>query len=432
MDTIFSSLGFILLLQSVLAFVAALRFRHYSSRLLTPRQTRYQPKAVVIVPCKGLEHDFEENIRAILHQDYRDYEVIFVTESESDPAHGVLSRFVKQSRRSAWMVVAGEAQGQGQKVHNLCAAIEMLDSIDRRVEIMVFADSDARVTRNWLADLVAPLGDKRVGATTGFRWHLPAGDGSGFKGFASILLSAWNASALALLGERSSFAWGGSMAIRRENFERLGIKRRWRGSVSDDYVLTSAIHEAGQRIKFVPQSLVASHSDATLRGLIEFTSRQMRITRVYSPRVWKLACATHTLYNLTLWGGLVWFAVSSLSGKPNHTLAALLAGILLLGATAGALRATAAARLLTANRENVQKLWWAYTLLGPFVSLLFLYNVIAAARTKRIVWRGIGYELVSPNETVILHRPTQSGASEKPARPSKQRQPSVRSSSQKR
>src|SRR5262245_51971882 len=198
MDTFFSILGFLLFIQSVLALIAALRFRHYALRPHPPRQTRYQPKAVVIVPCRGLEHDFEENIRAILAQDYRDYETVFVTESESDPAYDALSRLLKQSRRSApptWMVVSGEAKNQGQKVHNLCAALDTLNSIDRRVEVLVFADSDARPTRNWLADLVAPLGDKRIGATTGYRWYLPSNDKDHpARNFASSLLSVWNAS----------------------------------------------------------------------------------------------------------------------------------------------------------------------------------------------------------------------------------------------
>ena len=433
MDKLFSILSSILLIQSILALVAALRFTHYCLRKRQARQNRYQPKAVVIVPCKGIDHDFDENLRAVLVQDYRDYEVIFVTESENDPAHGALSRLIKQNRRAAWMVVAGEAQAQGQKVHNLCAAIDMLDSIDRRTEVLVFADSDARPPRDWLAELVAPLSDKRIGATTGFRWyepsisqHNPAGSS------ASLLLSAWNSSALALLGERSSFAWGGSMAIRRENFERLGVKKLWQGAASDDYVLTSAIREMGQRIKFVPQCLVASHAGATFQSLLEFTTRQMRITRVYAPRVWKLACVTHSFYNFTFWGGLVWLVATFLFGNPNYTLAASLAGVYLLGASASALRAMVAARLLPGGGERARKLWWAMALPGPIVSLIYLYNVIASAWIKRIVWRGIGYDLISPSETVILHRPAQRSSTEKTARSSKRRQSSVRSSSQKR
>ena len=443
MDIFFSVLGFLLFIQSFLAMIAALRFTHYALRPNPSRQTRYQPKAVVIVPCRGLDHDFEENIRAMLAQDYRDYEVVFVTESENDPAYGVLSRLLKQSRRPAppaWMVVAGEAKNQGQKVHNLCVAIDTLNTIDRRVEVLVFADSDARPARNWLADLVAPLGDKRIGATTGYRWYLLSNDKRNpARGFASTLLSVWNASALSFLGERSGFAWGGSTAIRRENFDKIGVKKRWKGAASDDYVLTSAIHDHGQRIKFVPQCLVASRPEATVKSLLEFTTRQMRITRVYSPRIWKLACGAHGLYNLTFWGGLLWLTMSSMIGMlgmtgpirtPNYALAVLLAGIFLFGAITGAMRAGVAARLLTG--ERAKKPWWAYLSLGPVVSLVYLYNIIASAKTTRIVWRDISYDLISPSETVILHRPAQRGPAGKAPRPSKQGSSSVRSSSRKR
>jgi cellulose synthase/poly-beta-1,6-N-acetylglucosamine synthase-like glycosyltransferase len=431
MDRFFSIFGFLLFIQSVLALIATMRFTRYALRRRPARQTRYQPKAVVIVPCRGLEHGFEENIHAILTQDYRDYEVVFVTESENDPAHGVLARLLKQRRRLApptWMVVAGEAKNRGQKVHNLLAALDTLNSIGR-VEALVFADSDMRPARNWLTELVAPLGDHRVGATTGYRWYLPANEERNLaQCFASTLLSVWNASALALLGERSRFAWGGSMAIRRENFDEIGMKERWQGALSDDYVLTSAVHEHRQRITFVPQCLVASRSEATIKEMFEFTTRQMRITRVYSPRVWRLACVSHGLFNLVFWGGLLWLVISSLTRTPSRSLEFLLAGVFLLGAVTGAMRAVVAARLLGAG--HVRK-WWAYLSLGPVVSLVYLYNIIASAKTTRIVWRGIGYNLISPSETVILHRPAQRGQTGKVSK-SRKRQSSAPSSSQKR
>lgn len=218
------------------------------------------------------------------------------------------------------------------------------------------------------------------------------------------------------------------MAIRRENFDKIGVKERWRGALSDDYVLTSAVHGQGQRIKFVPQCLVASRSDATIEDLLEFTTRQMRITRVYSPGVWRLACVSHALFNLTFWGGLLWLGLSSMTGSLNRSLAALLGGVFLLGAVTGVMRAIVAARLLGSG--HVKK-WWAYLALGPVVSLVYLYNVIASAGTTRIVWREITYDLISPSETVILHRPAQRCQTGKAAR-SRKRPSSAPSSSQKR
>lgn len=218
------------------------------------------------------------------------------------------------------------------------------------------------------------------------------------------------------------------MAIRRENFDKIGIKELWQGALSDDYVLTSAVHEQGLHIKFAPQCLVASRSEATVKDLLEFTTRQMRITRVYSPRVWRLACVSHGLFNMTFWGGLLWLVISSITGTPNRSLELLLVGVFMLGAVTGVMRAVVAARLLGSGQ--IRK-WWAYLSLGPLVSLVYLYNVIASARTTRIVWRDIAYDLISPNETIILHRPARQGQTGKVARPRK-RPSSAPSSSQKR
>lgn len=405
-ENVFQFLALLLLAQSAGALGAVVRFAHYAARRRALHH-RYQPKAVVIVPCRGLEPGLEDNIRALCAQDYREYELIFVTESDADPAHALLSRVIRQCRRPAWLIVAGEASEQGQKIHNLQAAIDMLNSLDRRAEVLVFADSDARPSRNWLSELVAPLDERRVGATTGFRWYLPERGG-----LWSVLLSVWNASALSLLGERSSFAWGGATAIRRENFDRLRIRDLWTGAISDDYVLTRAVQEAGQRIKFVPACLVATHADADFRDLVEFTTRQIRITRVYAPRVFKLALATNVLYNVTVWGGLAWVAASTAGGRFPQVIGALLALVLAMGAAGSWIRVGVAARILHDHHAGIVRKRWAYVFLGPLASLLYCVNLVASAGSRRIVWRGIGYELISPSETRIWSRPKPADASE--------------------
>jgi ceramide glucosyltransferase len=432
--TIVAALGVLLLLQSLLALAASIGFARFAQRSAASRQREYQPKAVIFVPCKGLDHEFEENLQPLFTQNYSEYELIFITENETDPAHGVIEQMIGRSSRPAWLVVAGEARNRGQKIHNLCAGIEMLNTIDRRTEVLVFADADARPGSDWLSELVAPLGDKRIGATTGFRWFVPAVSGGWQRWLTALLpstlLAVWNSGALALLGERSRFAWGGSMAIRRENFDKLRVLRRWDGAISDDYMLTGAVHEAHQRIRFVPGALVKSPLSISWSELFEFTTRQIRITRIYSPIVWKLGIATHLFYNLTLWGSIGWLIGASAetvhtmgtTGLPEgigpegigpewiRIIMSLLGGICLAGAVNGAIRAAVAIRLID-NGQGARKLRrgqaatiLAHALLNPVISLLYLWNFFASLRSRRIVWRGIDYEMVSPVKTIIHDR----------------------------
>jgi ceramide glucosyltransferase len=430
MDIVLLALGWIALFQSIFALLAAIRFMRYCSRRQLIHPSRHRLKAVIIVPCKGIEDRIEENLRALLTQDYLYYEIIFVTESEKDPAYALISKMIKQSKQNkpaAWLLVAGEATNRGQKVHNLSAAIEMLNSHNRSAEVLVFADSDAHVSRNWLRDLIAPLqdDDPSIGATTGYRWYLPI-RGS----FISLLLTVWNSSALSLLGERSSFAWGGGMAIRRNNFEMLGILSRWKGALSDDYTLSAAVNEAGKRIEFVPQCLAVTIAEMTLAQLIEFTTRQMRITRVYSPKVWKLALLTQGLFNFAFWGGLLWQISHMLQGKINESLIYLLGGIYICGAITCAIRALAATNFIQSEYRVMKIGMWAYIFLGPLVSLVYLTNIILSALTNRITWRGIRYQLISATETLTLSRPVPTSSSNATSRKRKKRKSSVQSSSQ--
>ncbi len=399
MEILFSALAVFLLAQSCGALLAAVRLVRYIQRMLSLPRDRYVPKTAVIIPCKGLDPDFEENIAGYLAQDYRHYELLFVTESENDPAHRIIKRILQESERSAWLLTAGEAKKCGQKVHNLCVALDTLDALDRKTEVLVYADADARPEANWLQELVSPLSDRRIGATTGFRWYLAR-----TTNFWSHLLSVWNASALNLLGERSAFAWGGAMAINRDLFESLRIKQSWEaGAVSDDYILTSAIHAEGLRIKFVPQCLMVSEAIPSVRNLLEFTTRQLTITRVYAPRVWWFTLITNTLFNFTFWGSLLAWSCGWLSA--GITIPCVILSYL-FGAVTGGLRGISATRLLPEEDKAVARRGlWAHMLLHPFAALLYFYNLMRSARTRKIVWRGIGYEMVSPTETIISLRP---------------------------
>src|SRR5205085_5929221 len=141
-------------------------------------------------------------------------------------------------------------------------------------------DSDARVTGDWLRSLVAPLGNEQTGAATGYRWYLPQ-----HGGFFSALLSAWNGSVATTLGDHNrNFAWGGSTAILKKTFEKINVREVWANAVSDDYALTNVLQKNGLHINFVPRCLTISREDASLRSLLEFTTRQVIITRVYNAR----------------------------------------------------------------------------------------------------------------------------------------------------
>lgn len=397
---VFYFLAAVTIWLGLLSLRGGARFARYLLAEFGKEYPEFTPPVSVFVPCRGLEDGLKENISAIFAQEYPAFEIIFVTDCAADPALAV----VAEARRSYMsrdgpltrVVIAGQATDSGQKVHNLRAAVRKADS---GAEVFAFVDTDARPPAHWLRALVAPLGDHGIGATTGYRWFVPREGG-----FASHLRSVWNASIASALGERGNknFCWGGSTAIRRETFERLRVDEAWRGKLSDDFTMTRLLHEASLPIKFVPQCLTPSFEDCTSRQLAEFTTRQLKITRVYAPHLWQAVLAGSLIFVLAFFGGITLVAGRAALGLSFATPLMLLMVIFALGAMKSHLRLRAVSLAIPDQRMRSLGTTLAHVTLWPLASLLYLYNALAAAVSRRIEWRGITYELKSPSEAVII------------------------------
>ena len=402
---LFYSLAALVVLQSILSLRGGLRYFDFFRRGLDARRELYMPFASVFVPCRGLDQGLRSNLTALFLQHYPSYELIFVTDRYDDPALAIAkslsAEFEGQTVARARFVVAGGAEHSGQKVHNLLAGIAESDAAS---EVFVFVDTDARTRPDWLRSLVAPLADEAVGASTGYRWFLPV-----TGGFASHLRSVWNASIASALGPNvwRNFCWGGSTAIRRATFERLNVRGRWRGTVSDDYALTNALQNAEMQVRFVPACLTASLEDCTFRELLEFTTRQLKITRVYAPHLWRLVLISNLLFVAFFFGGLTLTALLAAFELPFALPLALVSVVFLLGVWKAFFRLRAVALALEDQHARMRAGLWAHLFLWPLTAVLFLYNALAAAASRRIVWRGITYELKSPTETEIINSPSE-------------------------
>jgi cellulose synthase/poly-beta-1,6-N-acetylglucosamine synthase-like glycosyltransferase len=373
------------------SLLGGFRFADYVRSETSRPLPDFQPFASVIAPGRGLEPGLADNLRPLLTQDYPHYEVLFVFDSADDPAIAIVEQ-LKTSNVTTRIVIAGPAIDSGQKVHNLRVATTQ---VDPESEVLVFVDTDARPGKDWLKKLVAPLVDEELGASSGYRWFIPEKGG-----LASRLRSVWNASIASALGRDATknFCWGGSTAIRRTTFDQLAVNDRWRGTVSDDFTITSVLKEAKLAIHFTPNCLVASVGDCDFKELLEFTTRQIKITRVYARHLWLPLLLGSTLFTITFFGGLILISLF-----PRLSVAFFLLLIFALGMAKSFIRFRAVSRILkTSNRDLV-----AHVLLWPIASLLYLYNAIVAGFSQRITWRGITYELKSPREAVIISRDSQ-------------------------
>ncbi len=361
----------------------------------------YAPVTAVICPCKGSEPGLEENLMALTRFEYPSYEIYFSLATSLDPALKIIERVKAASQRPVHIVIAGPPEDCSEKVFNLRRAVEALPE---NFEVYAFVDSDVRLGRRWLSKLVAPLQDVRIGATTGYRWIIP-NRRSGAGGFASAMASAWNASIATMLGRpRENFCWGGGTAIRRSAFNDAKVLEAWKGAASDDLALTRALEDSGKTIVFCPECLAATLHPWTNPDLMEFTNRQILITRVYSSRRWMMGAAAHLSYSITLIYAAIAIFVTMIGGDPWFQLALLALVIPLLAAMKGALRTMVISDLLPEWKAQLGEWGWAWTALAPVVPFLFAWNFLSSLSTRRIRWRGVRYELVSASVTHVLKR----------------------------
>ncbi len=60
------------------------------------KHKRYAPRVALIIPCKNLDENFEQNIASFYRQDYENYLLWFVVEDKADPAYEQLRRIKGQ------------------------------------------------------------------------------------------------------------------------------------------------------------------------------------------------------------------------------------------------------------------------------------------------------------------------------------------------
>jgi len=398
------------------AVLAAVKVRHFARRIGAGEKPfiKWQPRATVIVPFKGVQDNPERALRPLLEQDYPDYRLCLVVESEDDPACAVLRRaLAARPEADARVIVAGRAPSNiGQKVHNQRVVLRMLDQECADDEVWAFADSDAVPDGHWLRSMVGPLIKPHRGMTTGYRWLVPEPDAHGRVGLWSHLASVINSSVACQAGFYDWHqAWGGAMALRVETARRGRLLGRLDGALTDDYPMTRMCRELGLEVYFARPCLVLSPAAFTFRSLWNFGHRQYLITRVYAPGLYVTA-----LLLLSLWvAGFVsalGAMVAAIGWVPG---AGTLPGSLgVVGAFAMALVAAAdqvrshyrAAAVRTAFgraalgrlRTTLRYDRWA----TPVWTCLHWAIVVRAAVGRTMTWRGITYRLLGPNRVERL------------------------------
>jgi ceramide glucosyltransferase len=269
----------LLCLYVMLIILLLYQTRIYAKKFLQRYSRSYNPSVSIFVPCKGTSPYFEKNISKFLQLNYSEFTIYFIVESREDPAYNILKRMTNNFC-NAELVVAGLAEKCGQKNYNILAGI---DASGRNSEVYIFMDSDIAPSTEWLKELIRPLSNHKITVSTGFRWLLL------HKRTAGEYLHAFmNAFLLMVITFFPVDAvWGGSMAIRRKDFEDLGVEDLWAHTVVDDITLEKLVLKNRKRAIHVP-TCIAETDDIipSVRMAVSWFKRQTMFSKLYIPHLW--------------------------------------------------------------------------------------------------------------------------------------------------
>lgn len=355
------------------------RFR-YDRILRKLYDASYNPRCSIILPCKGVPQNLETNLKAFLDLAYANFEIIFAVESEEDVAFSSISKLITPYPKAS-IVVAGKATQCGQKNFNQLAAIKSAKEPD----VYVFADIDICPQKQWLTELVLPLSNKKITAVTGFRWNRPAHEtiGEYVHTYLNLFLYIWM-TAINFFG--GAFLWGGSMAIRRKDFEDLKVAECWEHAVVDDNSLSRILMKKSKRTIVVPACVTPTNDllASVSKSIVWFT-RQAMYLKAHEKPLWFFAALPLALLAFFLY---VWLPLSLIFSAGSVKTFINLGGGATLIFYAGGLLIVPLYSILGPLPGLYKMLF-----LEPLLRFSILISLFKTAFTNKIVWSGIKYHL---------------------------------------
>lgn len=283
---IIAALSFVYLL---LAYVCLGKLNRSPEQPSAP--SSFQPPVTIFKPVCGLDSETEENLRSFCEQDYPKFQIIFGLRDPNDPAIPVIEKIIAEyPGLDITHIVDQQLHGSNYKVSNL---INMYGHAKH--DVLLIADDDMRVTKDYLNAVVPPLDDREVGVVTCLYSGSPRG------GIASSLnamfINEWFLPSV-LISEtfnKTGYCFGATMVIPREILESIGGFQSLVNYLADDYMLGRLVTEQGYRIylsRYVVKNIV---EERNFSSMLSHELRWARTLRTVEPLGYAFTFLTDTL-----------------------------------------------------------------------------------------------------------------------------------------
>jgi len=237
------------------------------------------PSVSVLKPLCDLEPNLEECLRSFCDQSYPDVQILFGTRTGDDPALTVARRFAAEFPQRDIQVLAGAPPvGGNRKVNTL---VRLSDAATR--EVLVIADSDIRVGRDYLARVTPLLEDPSVGLVTCLYRGAPSR--SLWARLAALAIDEWFLPSVLVsraLGSQD-YCSGATMVLRRRTLEEIGGFRVLADVLADDFELGARVRALGLRTVIAGYEVTTTVDESGLGAMLQHELRWNRTIRTVRP-----------------------------------------------------------------------------------------------------------------------------------------------------
>lgn len=275
------------------------------------------PGVTILKPLKGLEPDLFENLASFCRQDYPRYQVVCAVADANDPAVPVVRKLMRvYPYVDVRLVVDPTVHGTNYKVSNLYNAYRTAAEYD----YLVIADSDIRVPPGYLRTLVADLMRPEVGVVTCLYRARAVGDWPAQIEALFVNTDFSPSVFVARMVETTRYAFGATMAIRREVLEKIGGFLALSRYLADDFFLGNLVTRHGYRVEISPLIVDTVLAVPSWRRLVEHQLRWSRTYRSVRGGSYFALVLTHGCFwvvaNLALhsWDVRAWILAAALLG----------------------------------------------------------------------------------------------------------------------
>ena len=363
-STVFNGLVF----AGVSRFLAA---RRKTRKMVSPD---FHPPVSLLKPVHGAEPNLDAHIASFFEQDYSDYEILFCARSANDPglqtARQVAARYPSIPAK---FLVTGERTYINAKVSSLEKMAAAANT-----DIFIISDSDVRVTRNYIREVVAPFAKEKVGAVTClYRGVADEGIWSKLEA-AGMSVEMTSGVLVANMMEGMQFTLGPTMAVRRSCVDEMGGFAYLGPYCADDFVLGNQVAANGHKVVLSDHVIDHVILNLSFTASVKHQVRWMKSTRFSRPKghfgtSLTFALPFGILAGLAAWG----------MGKPYLALGLLAYSILARGLMAAVVGAA-----VVEERHLLRTV-----LLYPLRDLMGFFYWAASYASSTVLWRGQVYRL---------------------------------------